>query len=378
MLHHSSHRHLLAAVPRGLAGAETVDAIVVPTARPAVYLRPVITLAAALGATLVTLCSKDASAHRTAAFARDAGVELIAVDTKKLPRGLLPRFDTTEMLRDTRLERWADTSAKRNLGLLLGRLMGWQRIVFLDDDIAVPRPEDLNDAVRLLDTYDGVGLAIGGHPDNSVVCHANRESGGAQDTFIGGGALAVDPSAISSFFPNVYNEDWFFLLDNVRLRPTAVTGTALQQPYDPFANDKRARSEEFGDCMAEGVFWLLDGGLRVQDATEAHWREFLKRRLAFINEILARVGKSEIEPGNKRRMIESLKAARGRCQIIEPELCVRYLKAWLADSDVWRRHLDEWQRQLGTGLTAEKMLVELGLKATSVYLPGKRAPLPVA
>ena len=31
--------------------------------------------------------------------------------------------------------------------------------------------------------------------------------------FIGGGALAIEMSRVRSFFPSIYNEDWFFLLD---------------------------------------------------------------------------------------------------------------------------------------------------------------------
>ncbi|MBE1469836.1 hypothetical protein [Kibdelosporangium phytohabitans] len=52
--------------------------------------------------------------------------------------------------------------------------------------------------------------------------HAFRDAGGQQDTFIGG-ALAVGRKSFTSFFPNIYNEDWFFLLDDTGLRPSAVT-----------------------------------------------------------------------------------------------------------------------------------------------------------
>ena len=40
-------------------------------------------------------------------------------------------------------ERASDLSAKRNIGLLLARLHGWSKIVFVDDDVTVSRSDNL-------------------------------------------------------------------------------------------------------------------------------------------------------------------------------------------------------------------------------------------
>jgi hypothetical protein len=233
-------------------------------------------------------------------------------------------------------------------------------VVFLDDDIVVEDPADLRRAVALLDRHYAVGLSVGGYPDNSVVCHAHREAGGRQDTFVGGGALAVRMDRVESFFPKVYNEDWLFLLDDVRLRPVAQIGTAYQQPYDPFADPERARGEEFGDDLAEGVFALLDNGKRVQDADERHWRGFLADRATLILDIIDRTAgldDEDADAGQRRRMLASLKAAYGRLQTVVPSQFVDYLRAWRADNTRWRRCLAE----LPTGLSVEKALHHLGL-----------------
>jgi hypothetical protein len=252
----------------------------------------------------------------------------------------VPSFRTCEVLSGTRFARWTDTSLKRNLGLLIAKLIGWETVVFLDDDITVPNPDDLCDAAALTSQYAGVGLSIHGMPDNSVVCHAYREAGGKQDMFVGGGALAVSVKKTTSFFPNIYNEDWFFLLDEAGLRSTTATGKAVQKPYDPFARERRARMEELGDCLAEGLFWLLDKEKSIKDANLAHWADFLRERRGFITDVIAmveRLGDSE----RRTRMLQSLRAARGRCHQIRPELCVDYVNAWLADCVTWRRHLDK-------------------------------------
>jgi hypothetical protein len=357
--HHGSHRDLLTS-PVDVTPAD-VDAIIVPTARPAAYLRTAIALAKELDCALVALCSRLASADVTTKLGHDMGIETVAIDVSEVPLGFVPRFGTSALLRPTKFNRRSDTSLKRNLGLSLAHAAGWERVVFLDDDITVPRADDLRDAAGLVDRYAGVGLAIGGFPDNSVVCHAYREGGGAQDTFIGGGALAIGSASFDSFFPNIYNEDWFFLLDETGLRPSAVTGRAIQSPYDPYRETMRARSEELGDCLAEGLFWLLDHGSGLSDANVRYWSQFLQRRRRFIDEVVTMVCDSPINSADKVRMAAALRAAKGRNWLIDPLMCVEYLAAWRADRKVWSKHMSGVRRMFKTRRDIEKVLAVLGL-----------------
>lgn len=358
--HHGSHRQLLSKRP-DLRALTAVDAIIVPTMRNVAMLSSAINVASALGSTLVTLCSKWSSASEVAELAKTRGVRLVAIDVGNLPAGVIPPFKTDQVLKGTRFERRTDTSLKRNLGLLLARLIGWERIVFLDDDIEIPKPTDLWEAAGLTHHYAGVGLAIVGMPDNSVVCHAFREAGGAQEMFIGGGALAIGTKSMTSFFPNIYNEDWFFLLDEKGLRRTTTTGTAVQKIYDPF-RERRARMEELGDCLAEGLFWLLDNGRSLQDATAGHWRTFLGNRAKFITDVIGMAGHMNGDPDLRHRILLSLKAARGRCQYIKPELCVDYVEAWRADRISWRRHISNVESAVATSLTKEDRRSVVGVR----------------
>ncbi|EWM10935.1 glycosyltransferase family A protein [Kutzneria sp. 744] len=369
VLHHGSHRNLLTLVAEPRLGTCEVDAIIVPTSRPAGYLRRAVELAAKLRCTLVTLNSQHSRASQARSLAWSSGVDIAAVDMRDVSPALLPAFGTTSLLAGTPFARGTDTSRKRNMGLLVARLAGWKHVVFLDDDITIPDPQHLTDAVRLLHQFDGVGLTVGGFPDNSVVCHAHRETGGVQDTFVGGGALAVNAASCESFFPDVYNEDWFFLLNDTRLRPIAkTTGLAVQKPYDPFASEQRARTEEFGDVLAEGVFWLLDQGKRVQDADEDYWRKFLAKRLDFINGVLRRVDEADVSLAECERMKSALRAARGRCTLITPDLCVQYLKAWRTDRGKWRRHLEKQERTFtAKNQDMDEVLLMLGISQPSSF-----------
>jgi hypothetical protein len=262
------------------------------------------------------------------------------------------------MLSGTRFERKTDTSLKRNLGLALSRMVGWGHVLFLDDDIRVEQPDDIRHAAALADTYAAVGLANNGFPDNSVVCHAYRKVGGSQDSFIGGGALVVPGSRTLSFFPNIYNEDWFFLLDDDRLSPVAVTGKVTQKEYDPFRDASRARSEEFGDCIAEGVYALLDDGKKVHDADADYWRGYLEVRRRLIDDVLSRLPGAGLDAAERRRIVEALKGAQGRREFITPEMCVSYLRAWSADRKRWQTYL----RRLPRKQSAEQALRYLGLR----------------
>ncbi|MGW6497253.1 hypothetical protein [Nonomuraea angiospora] len=336
--HHGSHRDLIEFHPR-VARSGRVDAIVVPTIRHPVWLSHAIRLAIALDCPLVTLHSKWSKPDL---LLMPAGLRFVSVDIDDLARLNLPDFATTALLKGTPFARATDLSAKRNMGLILARLMGWRRIVFLDDDIEVGGHEEVAHAAALLDSYDAVGMHIGGYPDNSVVCHAHKLTGGHQESFVGGGALAVETTRDPSFFPNIYNEDWFYLLGDRSVRPLAVTGMVKQRPYDPFDRPMRARDQELGDVLAEGVYWLLDGGEGTgwrAAADPAYWVGALARRGDFVKDVLRRVRELPPDAATSRRaMEESLLAALGRLNRITPQFCVKYLEAWAADRDRWADH----------------------------------------
>jgi glycosyltransferase involved in cell wall biosynthesis len=317
-----------------------VDAIIVPTVRAPGYLEDAATVATRLDCPLVTLHSGKSTRAEQAAQRFSKALDLIAIDVSDPKNLRLPDTMTSRMLQGTRFARRIDTSHKRNLGLVLSHMMRWERVVFLDDDIRVPDPDHLRQAVGLLDTYNAVGLALGGFPDNSVVCHAYRAVGGAHQSLIGGGALAIDVSRSRSFFPDIYNEDWFYLLDDEGgIQPTTVTGMAIQRPYDPFQSTSRVRSEGFGDVLATGVFSLLERGSSWADADERYWQEFITRRHEFIDLVLNDIVRAVIEPGEKARLVEIIRAARGRLALITPGMCHYYLRSWMADRIAWQRHI---------------------------------------
>jgi hypothetical protein len=343
--HHGDHRRLLWQADEATPQAK-VDAIIVPTVRPLKVLEEAARAARALGCPLVTLHSPGGTTASEADEYFDGSLDLIAIDVPEPAQLRLPVLETSRLLAGTIFERRTDVSTKRNLALVFSHMLRWRRVVFLDDDICVPDPADLSRAVSLLGTHTAVGLRIGGFPDNSVVCHAFRDVGGRQGTFIGGGALAVDVKRNRTFFPNIYNEDWFFVLDaGKRLQPVATVGQVLQEAYDPYRLE-RARAEELGDVLAEGTFRLLDQGRSASEGDLAHWREFLTKRKRFIGRVIGMVEHAtDIEAAERTRRVEALNAALGRLARITPELCVAYHKALVVDQERWQRHIQAIRQQ---------------------------------
>ncbi|GIF57656.1 hypothetical protein [Asanoa iriomotensis] len=360
--HHTSHTRLLRRVDQ-VTATEQLDAIIVPTGRPTVYLTFALRLAQQLDCPLVALCSLRSGADGALRAAQRIGAQLIATDVDDRVR--LPAFATSALPDEPKFRRRGDLSLKRNIGLALSRMMGWNRVAFLDDDIRSVRPEDMAAAAGLLDQFSMVGLGNAGYPDNSVVCHALRVIGVDQQTFVGGGAMVVPVGRTTTFFPDIYNEDWFFLLDEDGFSPTAVTGLMVQEPYDPFRTTERARAEEFGDCLAEGIYALLDDGGSVDDADHAFWAAFLADRTAMVDRIIEAIPRCDRTTDEKRRMTEAMRASHGRRRFITPDLCVRYLDALAADRAVWR----DFIQGLPKGLGPRRSLSRLGLNATRVFEP---------
>jgi hypothetical protein len=349
-LQHASHLDLLVRGVSAPAGPE-VDAIVVPAARDAAYLHAASALAAEVDCPLVILTSRRASAGEARAVAAEHGIRPLVADIRG--RSLPVLLET----HSGGYSRSSDTALKRNLALLLSRLTGWECVLFLDDDVTDIDPAELRTAAALIGKYRAVGLENVGWFDNSVVCHANRDTGGEQFCFVGAGGLLVRAAHTRSFFPNVYNEDWFFLLEEDGLTEVAMSGHCAQASFDPYVDPQRARREEFGDCLAEGLFALLDDGAQLSDADHRYWRRFLDQRRRLIEEIIARARHRPREPGRRERILASMNASRDALADVSASLCVAYLDAWRRDRERWADYIS----RLDGRVSPDEAFARLGL-----------------
>ena len=306
------------------------------------------------GGMVVFLCSGKARKEDIATLARSyPELNWIAVDGPYPYDHFHQDFETTYS--SLAYASKFDQPQKRNLGLEIARLMNWQAVFFLDDDVAVT-PNHIQKAMDLL--YKGnasvAGFSAREFPDNSVVVQADKVLNGQVDAFIGSGALAVKVNTpVLSFFPHIYNEDWLFELvyclfskDNV-----VWAGTVKQQSYDPFVTTKRAFSEEPGDMLGESLLRLAmslitheypNGDFEtmtthlIHHANTKFWENEINKRLAYIHTTEEKLRKKPYFR-HKRRIIKSLQKARerlvgtdGRGGIRAEELAA-WVQAWVRD-----------------------------------------------
>ena len=329
-----------------------VDAIVVPAARPVDGLEEAIGLAARTDAFLLVVCSHAAAPSAAAtAIARAGHERALVVDLTRAWRH--PLLDLSTGRAPEASWGWPrrDLSVKRNLGLLLARLVGWRRLFFLDDDVRDVGVARLRRAGGLLDRCAAVGLRATAFPDNSVVRHADRLAGGTPDVFISGGALAVECGAADAFFPAVYGEDWFFLFPALARGRVAALGAVSQPEHDPF-DPPRAAREEFGDLLAESVLDELLVGGSLARGGEARWARAIAARDRFLADVLRRLG--DRPPA---AAAASLDAARARLSAISPVACAGFISAWRADLETWERRVTG----LPSGLSPPEAAAWLGL-----------------
>jgi hypothetical protein len=352
----ASHAHLAQDVSRSPAPPLRsrrghLDAIIVPASRPASFLQPAIELAAFLGAQLVVLCSKQAKIEQVAQrVAKTAGGRaLIAQIPNAWAHPQFPSRTSAEKFQRASANRQSDLSAKRNLGLLLARLHGWHKIAFVDDDVTLSQTDNVARLAGQLDQHQVAGMVVRDYPDNSVVCHARRLAGLWQDVFVTGAVLGVNCSSLPlSFFPDIYNEDWFFFAKEAAARRLPRVGQARQVPYDPFASPERARREEFGDLLAEGLYALMDGenpGVslekQLRDVKASYWSQFIDARCEVLTETMTRLRQFRDRDGEDGRVTSALASlAVAKSQIAETiteDLCANFVHDWLEDLKDWQR-----------------------------------------
>ena len=227
-----------------------------------------------------------------------------------------------------------------------GSRLRWRRLMFLDDDIYAVSKEHVGSLASGLNDHAVSVLIPDEYPDNSVACHAHRLGGGEQGKFASGGGMGVrcDREDLA-FFPNIYNEDWFFFAEEAASRKITRVGASRQREYDPFEDPRRAVKEEFGDLLAEGLYAGLDAHRDISGVDIAYWAGFIESRAGFLSKVAASLTQhpdqnlDNSQGRNVRAAQISIRAAQGQLERISPEICQRFIDRWQADLVEWRRYL---------------------------------------
>lgn len=339
----------------------TLAAIIMPISRPISNVRDVLRqnmrLCERYGIQLVALCSGEARANDLAKLAKEFEVlGWTAVDGPFEFAGM--NFDFKSRDAPSWFPPEHDLAAKRNFGLLLARYMGWSHVLFADDDMHLT-----DDLICKQIALARQGAVVAAHnsrdyPDHSVVVGAYRELYGEAniDTYLSSQALLLSlEDGLLSFYPQIYNEDWLFIFPYVLKHGRATwSGSAKQREYNRFVR-QRAKNEEAGDLVAEGLMRLAvdiagNPGDRTYEelldalaerADKVFWEKEVLHRAVFIRELLLRNSRQLFRP--KRLRIRSSLRMALRTLVgddthggLDSERIASWVKAWVDDLKRWR------------------------------------------
>jgi hypothetical protein len=378
-----SHRSLVS--PLSEASPATWDPrpdglVVVPLARPEPRLETSVRVAAELGWPLLLLCSRGNQAHRVRHIVETSCPEVSLTAADLLHRELLRasedwRTDDHPAARQ-RLD--VDTNRKRNLGLAAARMTGCSWVIFLDDDLLRLDSTSVVRAIGQLaaSRHTVASWPLEYFPDNSVVHHARRDFLGLhQDVFIGGAALLVRLGGWTPpGFPPTYNEDWLFLFDPIAQGRVVAGSDVGQVSYDPYTSPARARDEEFGDVLGEGLYHLLHLGERVEAASQAsYWHSVHAKRSKLIQRIIAELRRrlavvaTESEHERLSHALAALEESRKQLTRATPESLADFVRRWRHDEELWAEYLG----RLPERDTLKEALVYLGLHESWILAPSR-------
>jgi hypothetical protein len=359
-LHVPSHRRLVDS--RRSRWSRTFDqypdVVVVPAARAKGTVRHAAGVARMAQCPLVIIASKDLTAQEVITELKGAALPPTVLAVNLDDWNAMSSLNLVTSRFNAVTDARCDTSDKRNLAILAARRIGWDRILFLDDDVSGLGRRELDTMAALMgqQVTDGrevqaVGWAFtasneNSTDDNSVVCHAYRGTGATQDTFIGAGGLMIRCGAETPFFPKVYNEDWLFLLPLLASGTVMLAGHLSQNAFDPFADPRRAQREEFGDVLAESLYTLLhhakDEATRPMDiiweaGKDSHWwTTMVDRRRRFIDHIQ---GRFRANRSTRQEIVDALGAARSTLRNSWSDLLAEYVQSWEIDFGTWHKEL---------------------------------------
>lgn len=175
----------------------------------------------------------------------------------------------------------------RNFALIYSKYNNFNKVMFMDDDIEISGNDLVYDSFSLLDNCDFVGAFIKGMIDDSIIGHIlnKLDIKDTDERMLSGGFLFFDPSAVEIPFVNFYNEDWIWLIFQLKTGKKSIQkGEVYQKKYNPFLNYKeKILFQEKGEIMVDALFRLYKIGNFELLTKHYFWGNILTERKNYLN-----------------------------------------------------------------------------------------------
>ena len=226
-----------------------------------------------------------------------------------------------------------DLPQKRNHALVLSTRARYRNILLLDDDIRGVSEQKFKQASRLLKEYSVTGCFVDDFPDTSVFGHLLRAAGEDVRPFLSGSFLFIKIGNTPSFFPDIYDEDWLFMIPHVINRSISSFGSIMQLPHNPFDSPLRASFQEFGDTIVDGLFQMVASNTFSNRYQTECWSDVINAR----REVLMTLAQKLPEQIHQEAISAALTVSRS----ITARDCVDFIIRWEDDVGMWNEFIEE-------------------------------------
>lgn len=225
-----------------------------------------------------------------------------------------------------------DLPIKRNYAILYSREQKINNILLLDDDIRNLTPDILKNGCNLLKNNSVSGCFVDNEIDTSILGHLQKRAGETFYPFLSGSFLFIKPLSVKSFFPNIYNEDWLFMMPYIFDNSICSFGNVSQRDNDSLGDINRVKLQEFGDIIAEGLYTLIHLGEYSQRFETSYWNEVIKERRYIFDALL----KTLLDTTYRTLIYTAIETNKN----IQPEYCAEFINVLENDILKWNNYLN--------------------------------------
>lgn len=235
-----------------------------------------------------------------------------------------------------------DIPYKRNLSLLDASRNNYKTICLLDDDITLTDNDFRKARVALLSSVDIASFHVLDYPDVSTIDHIERiilER--PSRVSIGGNCLFMNVDNVHSFFPDAYNDDWYFIFSHIGSRKIVSLGTAVQRPYTPWTDLERVGFEQFGDIVIEGAKNNIKNNRPPFFGDMSFWKEIKDQYIYRLKKLVRIATEKQEVPAE---FVAAIKNGIKISETISASDFVVFLKNYQADAR--NQFMQEFQRKI--------------------------------